>query len=332
MLSSRLNDLLQESQQIEIVVPAQKVPERIDKFLTREIANISRTRLQQLIELELVLVDDKVIKPSHTVSAGEKINILLPRPQKTEVLPQNIPLDILYEDEFLLVINKPAGMVVHPAIGNPDNTLVNALLFYCSDLSGINGEIRPGIVHRLDKDTSGLLVVAKNDVTHRRLSAQFSDRTISRNYVALVWGHLSPKRATIETFYGRSPRNRKKMSVLDEGKLAVTSYSVLEELPLLSLVRLKLGTGRTHQIRVHMAHIGHPVFSDHVYGGRNRRLGSLNTKDRELAARYLDMLQRQALHAQTLEFVHPATGEKMNFTSPIPDDIQALLEFARSRG
>ncbi len=332
MNSSQVNDLFQESQQIEIVVPAQKVPERIDKFLIREIANISRTRLQQLIGLELVLVDGKVIKPSHTVLTGEKIAVTLPRLQKTEVAPQNIPLNILYEDEFLLVVNKPAGMVVHPAIGNPDRTLVNALLFHCTDLSGINGEIRPGIVHRLDKDTSGLLVAAKNDVTHRKLSAQFSDRTVSRNYIALVWGHLSPKTATIETFYGRSSRNRKKMSVLNEGKWAVTSYAVLEELPLLSLIRLKLGTGRTHQIRVHMAHIGHPVFSDYAYGGRNRRLGSLNVKDRELAARYLEMLQRQALHAQTLEFVHPATGEKMNFTSPVPDDIQSLLEFARSRG
>ncbi len=319
-----------ETQQIQITVPNQKKPERIDTFLTGNIANISRTRIQQLIQIDMILVNGETIKPSFIVSGGEKVEVTLPRPQKTEVLAENIPLDILYEDKFLIVINKPPGMVVHPAIGNREGTLVNALLYYCKDLSGINGVIRPGIVHRLDKDTSGILVAAKDDVSHRYLSCQFSDRTILRDYTALVWGHLKKKSGKIETFYGRSPKNRKKMAVLPEGKLAITNYSVIEEVPLLSLVRLRLGTGRTHQIRVHMAHLNHPVFSDYTYGGRNRRLGSLNTNDRNIAAFYLECLPRQALHAKTLGFIHPETEKEMFFESQLPEDIQGLLDLARS--
>lgn len=316
-------------QEIEIVVPNEKQPERVDKFLTREIAGVSRSRIQQLIDLEMVLVNGVPVKASRSVAPGETIQVRIPHAKKIEAVPENIPLDILYEDEFLLVVNKPAGMVVHPAVGNPRGTLVNALLFHCKDLSGINGELRPGIVHRLDKDTSGLLVAAKHDVTHRNLSQQFSNRTISRTYVALVWGHLREKSGRIETCFGRSPSNRKKMAVLPEGKIAITHYQVLEEVPLLSLVRLKLSTGRTHQIRVHMAYLGHPVFSDYVYGGRNRRLGSLRPKDREIAVRFLDILRRQALHAQTLEFVHPHSEQRMRFSSPLPHDIQRLLNIAR---
>ena len=319
-----------ETQQIQIIVPNQKKPERIDTFLTGSIANISRTRVQQLIQIDMILVNGETIKPSFIVSGSEKIDITLPRPKKTEVLAQNIPLDILYEDKFLIVINKPAGMVVHPATGNRDGTLVNALLYYCTDLSGVNGIIRPGIVHRLDKDTSGILVAAKDDVSHRYLSNQFSDRTILRDYTALVWGYLKKKSGTIETFYGRSLKNRKKMAVLPEGKVAITNYSVIEEIPLLSLVRLRLATGRTHQIRVHMAHLGHPVFSDYTYGGRNRRLGSLDTSDRNIAAFYLDCLRRQALHAKTLGFIHPETKKEMNFECQLPEDIQGLLDLARS--
>jgi len=319
-----------ETQEIEIIVPLQKQPERIDKFLTREIAHISRSRLQQLIELKLVLIDGKEVKSSYSVSPGDKIKIFIPRPKKTKILPEDIPLDILYEDEFLLVINKQAGLVVHPAVGNREGTLVNALLFYCTDLSGINGRLRPGIVHRLDKDTSGLMVVAKDDRSHRHLSEQFSERTIERSYVALVWGHFKKRSGTIESFYGRSPKNRKKMAVLPEGKLAITHFKVLEHMLLLSLVNLKLGTGRTHQIRVHMSHIGHPVFSDYTYGGRNRRLGSLDTKDREFASSYLKCLVRQALHAQTLEFIHPKSKEKMSFSSSIPEDMQKLIDLANS--
>lgn len=320
-----------ETQNLEFIVPPQKQLERIDKFLTREISNVSRTRIQQLIDAKFVLINGKSVKSSYKIVPGEKIEVTLPRPEKTEVIPENISLDILYEDEFLLVINKPAGMVVHPAIGNRTGTLVNALLYHCQDLSGINGELRPGIVHRLDKDTSGLLVAAKDDVTHRYLSSQFSNRTISRNYVALVWGHLKKRRGKIETFYGRSPKNRKKMAVLPEGKIAITNYQTLEVVPLLSLVSLKLETGRTHQIRVHMSHLGHPVFSDHLYGGRNRRLGSLSTKDRQIAAQYLEYLQRQALHAQTLSFIHPKTKKGQEFNSPLPEDMLSLLQFAREQ-
>ena len=324
-------NFIPETQNLEFVVPPQKQPERIDKFLTREISNVSRTRIQQLIDVNYVLVDGKSVKSSYTIAPGEKIEVTLPRPEKTEVVPEDIALDIIYEDEFLLVINKPAGMVVHPAVGNRQGTLVNALLHHCKDLSGINGELRPGIVHRLDKDTSGLLVAAKNDVSHRNLSLQFSNRTISRNYIAMVWGQLRRRSGRIETFYGRSPSNRKKMAVLDEGKIAITNYQTIEVVSLLSVVKLKLETGRTHQIRVHMTHLGHPIFSDYVYSGRNRWYSSLNKQDRQIAATYLECLRRQALHAQTLSFIHPNTQQELEFTSPIPEDMLQLLHLARAQ-
>ena len=311
-------------------VPPDASPLRIDRYLAEKLEGLSRSRVQQLIEKAHVLVNGEPVKPSHQIRPGEHIEVTVPEPEPTDVVAQDIPLEILYEDEYLLVLNKPAGMVVHPAFGHSEGTLVNALLHHCRNLSGIGGELRPGIVHRLDKDTSGLMVVAKDDVTHRELSRQFSERSIDRTYLAVVWGHFSEKEGRIETFYGRSPTNRKKMAVLPEGKLAITNYRVKEELPLISLVELKLGTGRTHQIRVHMAYLGHPVLSDYVYGGRRKRVGSLTARSREIAERYLETMKRQALHAQTLGFTHPATGERMFFRSPLPEDFAALLELARS--
>ncbi len=317
-------------QKFEIVVSPQDPPERIDKYLTQKLPAVSRSRVQQLIEEKMVLVDGRPVKPSHTVRPGERVEVTIPEPRKTDLEPQEIPLEILFEDEFLLVLNKPAGLVVHPAFGHNEGTLVNALLYHCRhNLSGIGGELRPGIVHRLDKDTSGLMVVAKDDETHRHLSRQFSERSIQRTYLAVVWGHLRQKQGKVETFYGRSPTNRKKMAVRQEGKLAITTYRVIEEFPLLSLVEVKLGTGRTHQIRVHMAYLGHPVFSDPVYGGRSRKLSTLKSKEKAIAHRYLETLHRQALHAQTIGFVHPKTGEALFFTSPLPEDMERLLRVAR---
>jgi 23S rRNA pseudouridine1911/1915/1917 synthase len=314
----------------EILIPPKKEKERLDVFLTREIGHFSRAFFQRLIEEDKVLVNERPQKASYLVAPGDRIEVLIPPPKKYDVLPEDIPLDIVYEDAHLIVINKPPGLVVHPAVGHFTGTLVNALLFHCRDLSGIGGELRPGIVHRLDKDTSGLLVAAKDDFTHRKLSEQFSNRTIEREYWALVWGVPSPRSGRIETQIGRSPTNRKKMAVVEEGgKLAVTTYETQERLFLLSLVKLKLGTGRTHQIRVHMAHIGHPVFGDSPYGGRNRRLGALTAAERKIAARYLEMLPRQALHARTLGFEHPHTHKHLRFESDLPEDMTALLELAR---
>ena len=314
----------------EIIVPPKKEKERLDVFLTRAVGHFSRTFFQRLIDEEKIRVNDKLQKASYLIAPGDRIDIDIPPPKKYDVIAEDIPLNIVYEDEHLLVINKPAGLVVHPAVGHYTGTLVNALLHHCHDLSGIGGELRPGIVHRLDMDTSGLLVAAKDDRTHRTLSDQFRNRLIEREYWALVWGVPSPRSGRIETQIGRSNANRKKMAVVEEGgKLAITTYETQERLYLLSLVKLKLGTGRTHQIRVHMAYIGHPVFGDAVYGGRNRRLGALTTGERKIAARYLELLPRQALHARTLGFEHPYTKKWLRFESDLPEDMQRLLEVAR---
>ncbi len=314
----------------EIIVPPKKEKERLDLFLTRAIGHFSRTFFQRLIDEEKIWVNGKLPKPSYLIAPGDRIVINIPPPKKYDVISEDIPLNIVYEDEHLLVINKPAGLVVHPAVGHYTGTLVNALLYHCNDLSGIGGELRPGIVHRLDMDTSGLLVAAKDDRTHRELSDQFRNRRIERKYWALVWGVPSPRSGRIETQIGRSATNRKKMAVVEEGgKLAITTYETQERLYLLSLVKLKLGTGRTHQIRVHMAHIGHPVFGDAVYGGRNRRMGALTAGERKIAARYLERLPRQALHARTLGFEHPYTKQWLQFDSDLPEDMRQLLEMAR---
>lgn len=316
-------------QKIRFVIPEKAEPERIDKFLVSHLHQFSRNRIQKLIDENQVLVNGRSVKASFPVAPHQSVEITLPPPRETEILPENIPLNIIHEDESLLVVDKPAGMVVHPAFGHTGATLVNALLHHCTDLSGINGELRPGIVHRLDKDTSGLLVIAKNDFTHRKLAAQFSTRSIHRSYIALLWGNLKQKEGRIETFYGRSPKNRKKMAVLRAGKIAVTHYKVVEEWPFLTMVELRLETGRTHQIRVHMSYLGHPVFADSLYGGKNKRLSSLGSQQRSTAALFLKHLERQALHAKTLTFEHPANSENISFTSPIPEDIEALLSTVR---
>lgn len=321
--------------EIEIVVPRQgrgKARERLDVFLTHHVENATRSKVHRAIKQGLVLVSGKPAKASHKVSPGEVIHVTITQPPPLEVVPEDIPLDILYEDEFLLVVNKPAGMVTHPAYGNYSGTLVNALLYHCNNkLSGAdemsrNVEFnRPGIVHRLDKDTSGLMVIAKHDVTHANLAKQFSLRAIDREYWALVWGHFTRPKGLIEASLGRSKSDRKKIAVMAEGKHAVTEYEVLRAFEFLSLIKLKLLTGRTHQIRVHLHHIGHPVFGDPTYGGRRIAWGRLEKRNKERVQDLLKLINRQALHAKTIGFIHPQTHQFMKFDSELPEDFQAVL-------
>jgi 23S rRNA pseudouridine1911/1915/1917 synthase len=295
------------------------------------VENATRTKVQRAIRDGAVLVDGKRVRPSHQVSPGETIHVELRRAAPPDLLPENIPLSIVYEDADVLVVNKPAGMVVHPAYGNYTGTLVNALLYHCNSLSSERDPARPGIVHRLDKDTSGLLVVAKNDAAHAQLARQFFRRTIEREYQAIVWGLFRERSGIIEAQLGRSKSDRKKMAVVPDGKAAVTEYSVLEQFRYLSLVCLKLRTGRTHQIRVHLAHIHHPVFGDPSYSGRQMVWGSGTPRQKAEVQKLLEILPRQALHARTLGFVHPVSGHRVTFASPLPEDMTRVLEILRAR-
>ena len=299
---------------------------RLDKYLSSQIQFLSRTRLKSLIEEGNVMISGQSVKEaSYLVNSGEEVSVTIPAPRPTLPEGQNIYLDIVYEDENLIVINKPAGLVVHPAAGNPDKTLVNALIFYCgSNLSRIGGETRPGIVHRLDKGTSGLIVAAKNDLAHRHLSNQFAEHSLDRAYLAIVWGIPQENSGIIEGAIGRSTHNRKKMAVVNKGgKPAKTHFSLRRKLgSWASLVECRLETGRTHQIRVHMASIGHSVVGDQVYGGGMRRYS------RDFAPEFYEKvanLNRQALHAYLLGFTHPLTGEKMLFEQEMPNEIRNLL-------
>lgn len=321
---------MNEEKYLEVVVPPKQGKERLDKFLTRKLKSVSRARLQKLIVEGYVLVDGTPAKASHQISPDEKIEITLPKPKKIDILPEKIPLDITYEDDDLIVLNKSAGMVVHPAFANYTGTLVNALLYHCGNLSSIGGRQRPGIVHRLDKETSGLMVVAKNDLTHRHLSRQFSEKTTEREYWAVAWGKFKKRKGRIETHLARSPKDRTRITVHPSGKVAITNYQVLETHWLHSLVSLKLETGRTHQIRVHLSFLGHPVFGDSMYGGRNRQIGGLSNKERVFAAELLNMMPRQALHAKSLGFLHPRREEFMRFESDLPEDMKHLLERIRT--
>jgi len=314
----------------EILVAEHQHTERLDQFLVNRLEKISRAQVQKLIKHENIKVNGKTVKSSHSVSRGEKILICFPKPPKTELLPENIPLEILFEDEYLLVLNKKAGMVVHPAYGNLSGTLANALVYHSQNLSTLSGEFRPGLVHRLDKDTSGLLVVAKNDYVHGQLSGQFSEHTVNREYRAVVWGHLNQKTGRIESFLKRMEKDRTRfVTAENEGKFAIRNYEVIEEYPIVSLLKLKLETGRTHQIRVHMSSQGHPVLGDQTYGGRHKQTIQLNQQDREFANQMLELMPRQALHAKTLGFIHPETNEEILFDSELPEDIQLLIDFVK---
>jgi 23S rRNA pseudouridine1911/1915/1917 synthase len=316
-----------ENRTFEIIVPQDQRKVRLDQFLTLRIERLSRSQLQKLIKDGNIRVNDKAVKPSHQVMAGEQIVVTLPPKKKYELHAEDIPLTIVYEDASLIIINKPAGMVVHPAYANLSGTLVNALLKHCESLSTLSGQQRPGLVHRLDKDTSGLLVVAKNDYVHEKLAKQFSSRTIHREYRALVWGHFNQKTGRIETLLNRSSQDRTRMVISKSGKSAITNYAAIDEYPLVSLLRVKLETGRTHQIRVHLSAKGHPVLGDQVYGGRHKQVIKLNQKYQHLALELLRIMPRQALHAKTLGFIHPETGKEMIFDSDLPDDIQNTVDF-----
>lgn len=304
------------------VIYINDLKQRLDQVRPNHTPPLSRNYLQQLIRSGAVCVNDQVItNPAHKVAAGQQISILIPAAVASEVIAQEIPLDIVFEDDQLLVINKPAGLVVHPAAGNPDQTMVNALLAHCGDqLSGIGGVQRPGIVHRLDKDTSGLMVVAKTDIAHQALSAQLADRSLSRTYQAVVWGMPHPLIGTVDAPIARSPRNRKKMAVVENGRAAKTDYRVLKILSdgAATLIECKLHTGRTHQIRVHMLHLGYPLIGDPAYG--RRKPGNYT----DTLARFWEF-PRQALHAIAIAFVHPVSGQRHEYHCDLPADIKALL-------
>lgn len=284
---------------------------RLDVVLSLNLEEVSRSYIQRLIEKGHVILDDGICTAkNHKVKAGQHLQVNLPEPEALKIEKEDIPIEIVYEDEWVLVVNKPKGMVVHPAAGNLKGTLVNAILYHCDTLSSINGVIRPGIVHRIDKDTSGLLLVAKNDIAHRHLADQFARHSIARSYRAIVYNGFSAEGGTVRAPIGRDPKNRLRMAVTAQnGKEAVTHYRVLAAAKNFSYIEAKLETGRTHQIRVHMAHINHPLLGDQVYGPQKKMLGA----------------ESQVLHAKTLGFIHPKTEEYMEFDSELPEEFKKIL-------
>lgn len=313
------------------VVDKGQAPLRIDKYLMNFIENATRNKIQSAAKDGSIYVNGTPVKSNYKVKPLDKIRVLLEHPPYEYLLtPEDIPLDIVYEDDDLLVVNKQAGMVVHPGHGNYSGTLINALVFHFENLPNNSSE-RPGLVHRIDKDTSGLLVVAKTEQAMTHLSKQFFNKTSEREYLAIVWGNMNDDEGTIEGHIGRHPKNRLQNTVFegddeDKGKPAVTHYKVLERLGYVTLVSCKLETGRTHQIRVHMKHIGHTLFNDERYGGERILKGTTFSKYKQFVDNCFKILPRQALHAKTLGFIHPTTGEKLQFDSPIPDDIQECIE------
>lgn len=315
-----------------ITVDNGQTPTRIDKFLTGRMENTSRHRVQVAAEAGNIRVDNKVVRSSYKIKPGEKITILLPYPPSNgEIIGEDIPLNIVYEDDDLMVINKEAGLVVHPGFGNWNGTLVNALYFHMKDLPLFQkGDMRAGLVHRIDKNTSGLIVVSKTEDAHVRLAKQFFDHSIERRYIALVWGNMEEESGTVVGNVGRCVRDRMKMDVFEPGspmgKHAVTHYTVLEKLGYVNLIECRLETGRTHQIRVHMEHIGHSIFNDERYGGDRILRGTTFTKYKQFVNNCFEILPRHALHAKSLGFIHPRTGEKMFFTSELPKDMADCVE------
>lgn len=301
----------------EVSYKAEEAGKRLDVFLVTYQPELSRSHIQKLIDQGAVLVDGQVRKANYKLRGGETVSLVIPEAEPVSVEPENIPLDVLYEDKDIIVINKPRGMVVHPAAGVHTGTLVNALLYHCHDLSGINGEIRPGIVHRLDKDTSGVLVCAKNDVAHLDLAEQISTKTAHRVYRAIVHGNIKEEAGIIKGDIGRHPTDRKRMAIVREnGKPAVTHFKVLERFGEYTLVECRLETGRTHQIRVHMTSIGHPLVNDPKYGPK---------KSSPFA------IKGQALHSLSLTLNHPVTKEEMTFTAPLPQDMEKILTGLRNK-
>ncbi len=303
---------------------------RIDKFLMNRIENASRNRIQHAIEAGSVLVNDKLVKASYKIKPLDIISVVLPHPPRdTEVYPENIPLDIVYEDDDVILVNKPAGMVVHPGFNNYTGTLVNALVYHVQQLPQLPGnEGRPGLVHRIDKDTSGLLLISKNERAITFLAKQFFDHSITRKYLALVWGDIEQD-GTISGYIGRSAKDRKVMAIYSDeskGKWSVTHYKVLERLNYVTLIACELETGRTHQIRAHMKHIGHPLFNDSSYGGDRIVKGTVFTKYKQFVENCFELMPRQALHAESLGFIHPTTRQFIHFVADLPPDFTAVLD------
>jgi len=315
-----------------IDVPEGKRKERIDTFLTHHIENTTRSKVQKAIDAGLVKANGLVVKANYNVKPFDKVEatqLISPRPEDIEA--EEIPLDIIFEDEYFIIVNKPAGMVAHPAYANYTGTLVNALLHYTKSLSSVNEVGRPGIVHRIDKDTSGLLVVAKDDYTHAKLAAQFSKHTTEREYHTICWGKFKEMEGVINTKITRSKSDRKKFTISDkEGKDATTIYKVIEEFEFASYLKLNLKTGRTHQIRVHLSGIGKPVFGDKTYGGDKIHSGNEFAKLKSRIQNLLEIMPRQALHAKTLGFVHPYKNKLVRFNSELPEDFKMLLEKLRN--
>ncbi len=314
-----------------IEVDAKQSLERVDKFLMDRLPNVTRSKLQQAIKEGFVKVNEKEVKPNHRIHPNDRIIISLPEPPRdTDVKGENIPLNIVFEDDHLLIVNKPAGMVVHPAYQNWSGTLVNALVWHFENLPEMKGnEGRPGLVHRIDKDTSGLLVIAKDEKTMTGLAKQFFDHTIERTYQALIWGEPDPEEGTIDVYIGRSLKDRRITVAFpkgDMGRNAITHFQTLENLRYVSLVQCRLETGRTHQIRAHLKYLGHPLFNDATYGGDQILKGTIFTKYKQFVHNCFKILPRQALHAKTLGFIHPITREKMHFDSELPSDFVKLLD------
>ena len=308
-----------------VLVPSASDGARLDRALAELFPDQSRSALARLIEDGHVQIDTKqAAKTSLRVIAGQSITVDFPPAAPASLESQDLPLIVLYEDADLVVIDKPAGLVVHPAAGHADRTLVNALLFHVKDLSGVGGELRPGIVHRLDKDTSGVMVIAKNDKAHRALTEAWGSDGVRKEYLALVYGAPAKERGTIDAAIGRDPRDRKRMSILKGGRSATTDYEVLERFRYVSLLRCSLRTGRTHQIRVHLKHLGHPIVGDPVYSGPQWR----GIPDKKIQ-HTLSSLRRQALHAWRLTFPHPISGERMTFQAELPEDLRAVIESVR---
>jgi 23S rRNA pseudouridine1911/1915/1917 synthase len=310
-------------------------PMRLDKYLVCRLASTSRNRIQNAADAGNILVNQKAAKSSYKVKPGDVVSIVLSYPKtENELVAQEIPLDVFYEDEHYIIVNKQPGMVVHPSYGHYDGTLVNALAFRFKDLPMFSGkEVRPGLVHRIDKDTSGLLVIAKSELALNKLAKQFFDHSCKRSYVALVWGNLPEDSGTITGHVGRNLKNRKVMDVFPDGeygKEAITHYRVLERLGYVNLIECRLETGRTHQIRVHMKYIGHPLFNDADYGGDKILKGTTFTKYKQFVENCFKILPRQALHAKSLGFVHPATGEEVMYNSELPEDMQKCIDKWRS--
>ncbi len=322
-----LENQFEQGKHFSITVTGRWRGRRLDQFLSEVDLNLSRSHAKILIEKNYILLNQKPTKPSAHLRIGDIVSGTLPKPEPLSLKPEPIPLKILYEDPSIIVIDKPPGMVVHPAYGNFSGTVVNALLYHCKDLAGINGVLRPGIVHRLDKDTSGVMVVAKDDEAYHALSKQFKNRTVEKVYLAIAYGKFGQDEGQIDSPIGRHPRQRKRMSTrTKKGRTAITQWKVLERLGGFTLLKIHPETGRTHQIRVHLSSMGHPLLGDPLYG-RKGRLGTIHAP---VLKECVKKIGRQALHAHQLEFNHPRTGERLRFVSPIPQDMEEVLECLRS--